>query len=300
MPSITASKANRARQAFKSAFKSYYDRSLNVNASALIQNRYRELHAGGFSLQDIKDFDIGILMAATMNSGAGIFWLISYIFSDSTLLSSIRAEISAIITLTKDNTGKKEICFDVSSLQTQCPLLVSTWQETLRLKNAVISNRVVEEDTVLNDTYLLKKGSLVQIPSSALNTSTSIWGTTADEFNARRFLKPAKSDKTDREQARLQKLAFHPFGGGSSLCPGRHFATTEILGVAATVVLGYDLRMADGTSLVVPEAKKQLMSVVILQPEDGLDVVMQRREEFRGVRWEYDVGGDVTEEDMVF
>lgn len=299
IPSFIAPKAHRARRAFGSAFMSYYNRKLNRNASVLIQGRYRELRAGGFELEDIRKFDIGILMAATMNSGAGIFWLICYLFSNAILLSEIRAEISTIITLTRDNKGKKEICFDVSSLQTQCPLLVSAWQETLRLKDAVISTRVVEEDTVLNDTYLLKKGSLVQIPSSSSNMSPSIWGPDARIFNARRFMK-AKTDKIDREQARMQKLAFHPFGGGSSLCPGRHFATTEILGVAATIVLGYELRMADGTGLRVPKAKKQLMSVAVLQPADELDIVMERRQDFKGVRWSYDVGGDVVEEDMVF
>jgi cytochrome P450 len=216
------------------------------------------------------------------------------------LLAEVRAEISTITTRITDNKGKKEILFDVPSLQKNCPLLVSSWKETLRTRDAAISSRVVDEDTVLNDAYLLKKGSIIQIPSGEMNTSSSIWGPTADVFNARRFLK-ANNYLTNREQARLQKLGFNPFGGGSVLCPGRHFATTEILGVAATILMGYDLRMADGSGILrVPEAKKQLMSVVVLQPTDGLNVLINRRKEYEGVSWTYDVGGEISSEDLVF
>ena len=74
----------------------------------------------------------------------------------------------------------------------------------------------------------------------------------------------------------------------------------EILGVVATVVLGYEMRMADGGRLRVPGAKRQGMGVVVLHPEDGLDVLMKRRREFEGVEWRYDVGEQMGSDDVVF
>lgn len=234
-----------------------------------------------------------------MNSFTGMFWLIAYIYSDPSLLSEIRDEIISITSTTENSKGEKEVCFDVSSLPKKCPLFVSAWKETLRLRNASIGSRVVDEETILSGTYLLKKGSVVQIPMREMHVSAEIWGSNAGEFDAHRFMKE-KLDRFSREQIKMQKQAFNPFGGGSVLCPGRHFATTEILGVAATIILGYDLCMEDKGVLKVPDVKKQLLSVTVLQPVDGLDVLIKRREGFEGVIWTYDVGENISTGDLVF
>ena len=296
---MTAPKAYRARLAFAKAFISYYSRGLVKNASGIVRGRYSDLTSGGLTYADISSFEIGIVMATTMNSVTGMFWMLCYLFSDPQLVEEIRAEISNIITRRSD-AKREEVCLDVSGLQKSCPLLVSAWQETLRMANVAVSQRLVLEDIVLNDTFFLKKNSLVQIPARIMHESTSIWGPDAHIFNARRFLK-TNVNKMTREQRKLQKQGFTPFGGGVVLCPGRHFATTEILGVAATVVMGFEMRMADGSgALKVPRGQKQRMSVAVKQPEGGLEVLIKRREEFEGVNWTYDVGGDVDEGDMVF
>jgi hypothetical protein len=67
-----------------------------------------------------------------------------------------------------------------------------------------------------------------------------------------------------REHSKIQQQALNPFGGGSVLCPGRHFAITEMLGVAATIVSGYYLRMKNGNVPEVAAAKKLLLGVTKL------------------------------------
>ena len=226
-------------------------------------------------------------MGATMNSIPGIFWLLCYVLSSPSLLDEIRSEIATII-IRKD----EEVILDVSQLQRNCPLLVSTWQETLRMANATVSNRVVKEDMLLDDMYLLKKGAVIQMPSGTMHSSKEIWGSDADEFNARRFLKPRK---------KMQKMGFIPFGGGAILCPGRYFATTEILGVAATLFVGYEFQMKDGGDLKLPGMKRQGMSVQVKHPAADLQVVIKRRQEFDGMKWGFDVGGgEMRQEDLVF
>jgi cytochrome P450 len=245
---------------------------------------------------DLGSFDIGIVVAAVMNSVEGMFWMLCYLFSSPSLLADVREEIEGIAKRADDGKG---ICLDVSQLQKDCPLLVSVWQETLRMTNVAVSSRAVVEDVVLNDTYFLKKGSVVQIPARIMHNSPAIWGSDSDVFIGRRFLK-SHTNNLSREEKKLQKQGFTPFGGGVVLCPGRHFATTEILGVAATVTMGFEMRMKDGGVLRVPGAKKQGMSVAVKQPEGEVEVLMRRRTGYEGVRWTYDVGGDADAGDMVF
>lgn len=56
------------------------------------------------------------------------------------------------------------------------------------------------------------------------------------EFNYKRFLKPKKHNP----------VAFRPFGGGATLCPGRHFASTEILAFASVILLRFDIKPVGG------------------------------------------------------
>ena len=243
--------------------------------------------------------EIGIYLAASVNSVNGAFWMLCRVFSDTELMSEIRAEVLNITTRTAKD-GVEEVCLDVSQLQNTCPLLSSTWQEVLRIDGVVVNQRVVLEDTLLDDAYFLKKNSLIQIPTRITHNLEDIWGPDSHTFNPRRFLK-SNIDSLSREQRKLQKQGYNPFGGGAWLCPGRHFATTETLGVAATMLLGYDVRMADGSGpLRLPKPKKQEIGYALLIPETGLDVLIKRKKEFEGVHWTYDVGGDVKQSDMIF
>lgn len=42
-------------------------------------------------------------------------------------------------------------------------------------------------------------------------------------------------------------MAFRAFGGGSTLCPGRQFASTEILAFASIILLRFDITPASGS-----------------------------------------------------
>ena len=52
------------------------------------------------------------------------------------------------------------------------------------------------------------------------------------EFYYKRSVKPRKHNP----------VAFRAFGGGATLCPGRHFASTEILAFASVILLRFDIK----------------------------------------------------------
>jgi cytochrome P450 len=161
-----------------------------------------------------------------------------------------------------------------------------------------MSIRVAEEDTTVSSgdkTYLIKKGSVVFIPSNIYSESPEIWGSNAHLFEPGRWLKDGAGavdadGKEAKESERLQKKSFFPFGGGKHLCPGRHLAFAEILGMVALLVMGYDVVMADEGPLRVPRRESRFFGEAVPKPVGGYDVLVRRKTTFEGVRWGFEFG----------
>ncbi|KAI1209292.1 cytochrome P450 [Annulohypoxylon truncatum] len=64
-------------------------------------------------------------------------------------------------------------------------------------------------------------------------------GGNVDEFYHEHFIRST-------HQKRPNPVAFRGFGGGTGLCPGRHFASTEILAFAALMITRFDVRPIGG------------------------------------------------------
>lgn len=192
-------------------------------------------------------------------------------WTDPTLLFDLRTELDAAILKSTTTEGTQLYTLDVSALRHSCPLLLSTFQEMLRFHSYSAAARMVLEDTVLADRYLLRKGSMVQMPSAVLHADKNMWGDDSTVFNARRTLRRTGtgtgtikesssaadnegrisapgSDKTtnkDKEKStKLHPAAFRSFGAAPWLCPGRHFATTEVLVFVASMLMRFEIEPA--------------------------------------------------------
>lgn len=89
---------------------------------------------------------------------------------------------------------------------------------------------------------------------------------------------------------RLHPAAFRAFGGGATLCPGRFFATTEIVSVVAMFLLRFGLAPgAGGTSLVLPTRVESSLTTSIQAPVEDVTVRVsgRRGREWRGGRWAF-------------
>lgn len=294
LPTVIARKAFYGRAAVNEAFQKWYADGHEKDSAGLIKGRAAAARKYGLSQRDIADFEIAILLIATTNTIPSSFWFLSYIVNSPTLMTEIRSEISQIVTR-KTIDGVDTVEMDTTGLQKQCPLLCAAWEETLRLVDSSSSVRMVVQDTMLADKYLLKAGSVVQMPSGVTHNSPEIWGEDAGVFNPRRFLRSdGKQDPAAREKRKVQTQGYFPFGGGKHLCPGRHFAFTEVMGFVATLVYGFEISMADGSgSLKMPKMAKQKMGTGVRKPASDIDILIKRKEEFKGVKWTYFVGGEV-------
>jgi len=134
---------------------------------------------------------------------------------------------------------------DIGKLRTTAPLFHSTFQGVLRTRSYNASVRVALQDTLLQNRHLLNKDGVIHMPSHVIHNDPSIWGPVASTFDANRFL-PKPSHATSFKKQRRHPAAFRAFGGGTTLCPGRHFATTTIISIVAMLVHRYEIAPVSG------------------------------------------------------
>jgi hypothetical protein len=302
LPNFTARKAHKARNALQTSFRAYYHSGydLDDDVSPFIK-RYTAVHKKyGFTNDDIGGFTMAMILVATTNAMPTLFWFIAYVLSDQKLTEELRSELSSAITSTTDEQGQESIVIDTAKFQEHCPLLISAYQEAIRFSNAQMGIRVALSDTVLTSadgTYLIKKGSVIILPSGLLHTSTDVWGPDAQTFNARRWLKEDTvandNPSHSKDMEKLQKKAFFPFGGGRHLCPGRHLAFIEILGMISIIVLGFDIVSADsegggpGGPVKVPKAQRRALGQALPKPVGDTNVFIKRKDGFENARWSF-------------
>ncbi|OAG01885.1 cytochrome P450, partial [Paraphaeosphaeria sporulosa] len=234
-PSLTARKPYLAREAINAALQDFVAKEHYRAASAMIQKRVQINLKHGLSHKMAGHAELILLFGIVGNAVPTTFWVLANIFSRPELLARIREETSKAVICPRSNPGSpREKVISVAQLKATCPLLVSTYRETIRSVANLSSVRlVVHTHTVSapgHRPYLLRKGAMVQIASGVIHALRAVWGPDAGEFNPSRFM----SATTSTEQ--FSSAAYRGFGGGSIICPGRHFAQNEILGFVALCV----------------------------------------------------------------
>jgi cytochrome P450 len=148
-------------------------------------------------------------------------------------------------------------------------------QEVLRLHTIGISTRLVMKDHMLDNKYLLKAGNTVMIPGPVQHTDVNSWGSNVASFDHRRFLPGNK---------RHNATAFRGFGGGTTLCPGRHFASTEILAFTALLILRFEVKPVGGEWKELTTEKAAMWETTPV-PNEDIEVEISARGEEEGVKW---------------
>lgn len=286
LPSLTARKGYLGRATVVKAYQDYFEEKGHEEGSLLVKNWLKSSHDFALPKEDIACFGMGGVFAITVSTIPTAFWMLYYVFSNPKILGILREEVSSILETTFDSAkGTTMRSLDISALRTDCPILVSTFQETLRHGSLNASVRVVTEDTIINDQYLLKKDGVVQMPAHIVHSDPTIWGPTVAEFDPFRFCRKETRRKGNKRQ---HPEAFRPFGGGKNLCPGRHFATTEILSLAVMMIMRYDLQPTAGDGhWTLPKSDYSSLSAAVREPDTDIEVEVMMRKGYEGGNWEF-------------
>ncbi|KAF2501547.1 cytochrome P450 [Lophium mytilinum] len=182
------------------------------------------------------------------NSFKIAFWMLAHIMHSEKLKAAVITEISAAL-------PSQNADLDINYLLNQCPLLDSIWNDILRLTASSSTYRhVVSDTTIRGKTF--RAGRKLLIPQRQTLLDESVFGENAATFDAERFMR-------DRKLA--NSTSFRPFGGGISMCSGRHVAKREAFAFVGSVLTRYELK------LVSPEFGKQTFPRLnVMNPNLGL------------------------------
>ncbi|KAK8012304.1 hypothetical protein PG991_009679 [Apiospora marii] len=277
--------AIRARERLVESFAKYYADGSYKRGSDYIQKFTQHCVRQGVPDTDMPRMLLGTVFNNVANTVPSAFWAICHIFSDRCLLKEIRDELerNAVVPNAEKGATDAISTIDLSRLtnSSYCPVLLSTYHEVFRYHGMANSVRVVSEDHLLNGRFLLRKGGLVMISARAQHRNSEVWGSDVDEFQPHRFNisdKKRDVDKGKQQQQqgrrgnRINPVAFRGFGGGVTLCPGRHFATAEILLLVALLVLRFDIQPVGGLPWAIPSTANSSQAEAVEQPDQDIEV----------------------------
>lgn len=321
-PRLLARKSFQARERLARKFEQYFAENHHVHGgSAALLARERHGISTGLPACDRARGEVGSTMALVNNTIPSTFWLICHVFSQPTILEECRCELFRTVRVEPDGTNT----LDLVQVRSHCPVLVSMLNEVYRYHGVgTVLIRQVVEDHMLNDTYLLKKGGFVLMPTSVQHYSEAVWGPDVSTmrfnmslfltltgvcqppslkqvniFNHRRFIGTGSCDPSKRHDP----AGFRVFGGGALLCPGRHFANNAILAFAAMVILRFDMNpvvrdpspgCTGWDSIKVESSFGLNIARMLLQPESDVQVEMTTSKTWAGrpgVLWRVQVLG---------
>jgi cytochrome P450 len=278
LPQLFARKAWQGREKLVAAFVKYYSLDGHLEASDLTQARYQALQSAGLSLTDIARHEASMGLALLANTVPATFWILYDLYSRPELLSEIRRELKRNVI---HGSLEGKLVISVSALSNACPLFVSTYQEILRFRSTSSPVRFAREDVVLNDKYFLKKGSMICIPGRPMSKNSMVWGTSAERFDPRRFIKSSEHNPR-------QTGGFMAFGVSPVICPGRNFASSEILAMVALVIMRVDL-IPEGGVWREPNLNPMAISSIMGPVKGEFSVRVRLREEFKEMTWDCEV-----------
>ena len=286
LPSLTARKGMRGRQLLSSAFLKYFQNGGLKDASVFAQSRFNSWNNHELALEDIARFEVVTLIGTLTSTIRTVTWMLYHIYSTPSILAELRDEIPAVMSTSTTPQGVRLRSLDITRLRANCPVLGSTFQEVLRWHALGTAVRQVMRDTLLENKYLLKKDSMVLMPSVVMHTDPNLWGPDVGAFNHKRFLRTSPSNAKPGSSKTPSPSAFRGFGGGTTLCPGRHFATTTTMAVTIMFLMRYDVVPVEGRWPKMTGEKTGVVSAVE-QPDHEVEVDVRARKGFEEGEWSF-------------
>ncbi|EKG16279.1 Cytochrome P450 [Macrophomina phaseolina MS6] len=277
-PSVTCPKGGKGCKDAWYGFIKYFENKYHKQGSAMVKARYRIAAEHGIPDDDIGRLEVTMIIGVLTNTVPAGFWMVFYIWTNPEILAQLREEVGKVVVERTDADGTPLRVLSMVDLKNSCPLLNGAFSETLRMRTCGISSRVVTQDIVINKEYLLKQGSVVELPNHVTHSEPELWGPTVDQFLPRRFVKGMNAD------LKQPKGAYRPFGSGASLCAGRHQTTSQLVSALVLLVMGFEFKPVQG-DWKYPGSHGHTVAAAMDSPDHDIQVEITPRKGYENVRW---------------
>ena len=213
--------------------------------------------------------DLGFLWASIVNTNQTTFWVLANLICHPDAMAAIKAELDSVLGV------NGSLSTDPNELKGQLHRLVkldSVISEVLRLIGKGFTVRIAMENlhlTVGAEKMAIRKDDFVFLHPDCVHRNVDIFGEDVDEFRWDRFLNDKKTGPRRFVDAKTGNHVPQPliiFGGGVSMCPGRHFARDEIKLTVTTLLRGFDVELTSPDQAL---PKVDLQSLSTLMPLEG-------------------------------
>ncbi|KAH8767459.1 cytochrome p450 [Diaporthe sp. PMI_573] len=228
-----------------------------------------KLRAIGVPTEDIASIQLILYWGTNAMTRKAAFWLISHLLYQPAIIDAIRAE-------TRPAFGPDGSLADLTKVLENSPQLEAAWNETMRMYASSASVRMVTADTVISGRRM-RPGHRVMIPYRQLHRDESVWGGDVKVWRPSRWL--------NKEGTALSTLGsradhFRPFGGGSTICPGRFISKNVTMMFVALVLHRFDIAMAGGHQpFPEPELFKPVLGIMDIKSGEDMRIRLTPRKD---------------------
>lgn len=260
-PSFLCGKMLKAKLKLQNAIAVYFKlpKDKRNDASWFIGQIEREIDRLEIASTDKAIFFFQLFWSINGNTRKAPFWILSYLIFDPTILELVRSE-------TEPAFGGKGV--DVVYLLDvqKCPRLNGIWEETIRLTAFAASVRFLTCDMELGG-RTLRKGNRLMMPQRQLHFSKQAFGENAAMFDPDRFIK---------NPSLRRNTSLRPFGGGTTMCPGRNLAKQMTLAFIAIALHRFEISL-DPPDQAFPAPAEGKPSIGLIDVQDGCDIQVKIR-----------------------
>ncbi|XP_006025967.1 7-alpha-hydroxycholest-4-en-3-one 12-alpha-hydroxylase [Alligator sinensis] len=227
------------------------------NISGWIRSQERDLEENGVPEHMRDRFMFLLLWASQGNTGPASFWLLLYLMKHPKAMKAVREEVDQVVKESGQDVKPGSAPINITrDMLMNTPVLDSAVEETLRLAAGPILIRAVIEDMNLKmangEDYILRGGDRIALfPHVAIQMDPEIHPE-PHTFKYNRFLNPDGTKKDFYKNGKKLKYPTMPWGAGTSICPGRFFAVSEMKLFVALMLLYYDVELVNGEEEIPP------------------------------------------------
>ncbi|KAG9096325.1 hypothetical protein FRC06_008771 [Ceratobasidium sp. 370] len=251
-----------ARRTLLNNLDAYFAAGLPEDASGLLREFVELGQSQNWTTHDLAAFGLGLMWPLLANAPYAVYWLIAYHLHRPEGLNPLLDEIKPVLA---SGRGLAEVVRDSGAT----PYLDACISETIRLASDSYSMRWVAESEGKGPILggcLFKAGDQVVCNMRGVHMDEEVYAH-PDKFEPTRFMDGGKDKLRGR---------FIPFGGGFSICEGRHLALTQIKAFILLLLSEFDVSL-DDTEKGVPRFSPSNRGFGMIRPVGDVKVRLTKR-----------------------